>query len=98
MATLLFIISLLFRPKSSRILVFIMMLIALSSAFITLSKGAILMCLITISCYFVLGIVFFKRLVSGSKKSLIIVGSLILGSLAQFVLFLISQFNHHHIP
>lgn len=92
-ATLLVVVSILFREKSSRILVFLMIIVSLFSAFITLSKGAILMCLIVIVSYFGLGTLFFNKLRATNKRSLIIVGSLIIGALVQFVVFLMSQFN-----
>lgn len=91
--TLLLVVSVLFRTKSSRILVFLMIIIAFLSAFITLSKGAILMSLIVLVSYFGMGTMFFNRLKSQSRRSLIIVGSLIVGSLAWFVVFLMTQFN-----
>ena len=92
-ATLLLVISLLFRTKTSRILVSILIFITLLSAFITLSKGAILMCLITIFTYFSIGTVSFQRLQSKSKTSLLLVGGFIVGTIVQTVLYLISNFN-----
>ena len=92
-ATLLLVISLLFRAKTSRILVFIMIVVSLLSTFITFSKGAILMTFITLLAYFTIGTVYFKRLQSSSKRSLVIVGGMIVVSFVQLVLYLISEFN-----
>ncbi|MBL7817962.1 MAG: O-antigen ligase family protein [Saprospiraceae bacterium] len=86
-------VSILLREKGSRILAFVMILLSLLSAFITLSKGAILMSLIVLVSYFGLGTVYFNRLYKTNRRSLVIVGSLVIFSLAQFVVFLMSKFN-----
>jgi O-antigen ligase len=92
-STLLLVISLLFRTKTSRILVFLLIIISLISAFITLSKGAILMSLIVIFSYMFFGIAFYRKLLSTSRKSFLIIGSLIIFSFIQFITFLIAQFS-----
>ena len=51
------------------------------------------MSFIVLLSYFGLGILSFKRLYTSSKISLITVGGLILFSLVQFVLFLVTQFD-----
>jgi O-antigen ligase len=92
--TLLFVMSLLFRKKTNRIGVFIMIIITLFSAILTLSKGAILMSIIVIVSYFGLSTVYFNRLQSSSKWSFIIVGSLIIASIVQFIAIVMAEYNY----